>query len=187
MPASAKIRQSSLSKRPSRKSDAGYGVRMGGASKHQDVVILDTAGRVTATIDAKKQGDSIGAGYDTWLDAERLVKHGLPFRTIERLADTSGMTYERIKQLVRLTGATFVRRRRAGKLSPAESERVLRVSRLFEQVVALFRGDQAGARKWLDTPLPSLGGRPPIDLAQTEVGAREAEDLIGRIQHGVIS
>jgi putative toxin-antitoxin system antitoxin component (TIGR02293 family) len=145
------------------------------------------AGRITAIIDVKKPGDSIGAAYETWLEAERLVERGLPFRTIVRLAETSGLTYERIKKLLRLTGATFLRRRQEGKLSPTESERVLRFSRLFEKTVDLFRGDQLGARRWLDTPLPALGDRAPIDLARTEVGAREVEDLIGRIQHGVIS
>jgi putative toxin-antitoxin system antitoxin component (TIGR02293 family) len=160
---------------------------MAGAGKRPDLVAGGMGGQVTVVIDSKKRGDSIGAGYETWLDAERLIERGLPFGAIERLAGTTGMTYEQIKKLVGLTGATFLRRRQAGKLSPAESERVLRVSRLFEQAVDLFGGDQAGAQKWLDTPLPVLGDRPPIALARTEVGAREVEDLIGRIQHGVIS
>ena len=172
--------------RASNAARAGRRTRSGAASK-PDLVRRDPGHEVMTAIDPAKRGDSIGAEYETWLDAERLVERGLPFRAIERLADTSGMTYERIKKLARLTAATFVRRRQAGRLSPAESERVLRVSRLFEQAVDLFHGDQAGARRWLDTPLPALGNRPPLDLAQTEVGAREVEDLIGRIQYGVVS
>jgi len=33
----------------------------------------------------------------------------------------------------------------------------------------------------------ALGGVIPFELARTEVGAREVEMLIGRIEHGVIS
>jgi uncharacterized protein (DUF2384 family) len=39
----------------------------------------------------------------------------------------------------------------------------------------------------LHTELPALGWRTPIDFAQTEPGAREVENLIGRIEHGVFS
>lgn len=156
-------------------------------ARHPTPVSFAESALPTIAIDASRHGDSIGAAYETWLDAERLVERGLPFLAITRLAGASGLTLERIKHLVRLSDATFQRRREAGKLSPAESERVLRLSRVFEQAVSLFRGDQAGARRWLETSLPALANRPPIELSRTDVGAREVEDLIGRIQHGVIS
>jgi uncharacterized protein (DUF2384 family) len=33
----------------------------------------------------------------------------------------------------------------------------------------------------------ALGGRSPLDFAQTEPGAREVENVIGRLEHGVFS
>ena len=48
-------------------------------------------------------------------------------------------------------------------------------------------GDYQGAREWLETPIPALANQRPLDLARTEPGAREVEDLIGRIEHGVVS
>src|SRR5688572_6808196 len=98
-------------KRVTKKPSAVAGLRVSRANKRADVGVQDVAGEVTVVIDTRKRGDSIGAEYETWLEAERLVERGLPFRAIERLAGTSGMTYERIKKLVRLTGATFARRR----------------------------------------------------------------------------
>jgi putative toxin-antitoxin system antitoxin component (TIGR02293 family) len=132
-------------------------------------------------------GSSIGATYNSWLDAERIVERGLPFRAIQRLASVSGLTFEQIKRAARLSAATFARRRQSGVLLPEESERVLRLSRLFERAVDLFQNDRDGARQWLTMSIPALADRSPLDLARTEVGAREVEDLIGRIQHGVIS
>jgi putative toxin-antitoxin system antitoxin component (TIGR02293 family) len=136
---------------------------------------------------AVSHGHAIGISYSSWLDAEKLIKRGLPFVVIERLAETAGMTLERIKQVVQIPSATFLRRRQRGRLTPGESERVLRLARIVEQGMNLFHDDLNNARQWLDTPLPALNGRSPIDLAGTDVGAREVEDLIGRIQHGVLS
>ena len=46
-------------------------------------------------------------------------------------------------------------------------------------------GDAADARLWLGSPQVGLGGAVPLDYAETEVGAREVEDLLGRIDHNV--
>ena len=43
------------------------------------------------------------------------------------------------------------------------------------------------ARQWLASPQVGLGGEVPLEYAETEVGAREVEDLLGRIEYGVYS
>ena len=43
------------------------------------------------------------------------------------------------------------------------------------------------ARQWLTSPQLGLGGSVPLEYAETEVGAREVEDLLGRIEYGVYS
>lgn len=59
-------------------------------------------------------------------------------------------------------------------------------SRLFRRVLDLFGGDAEAAQKWLNKPQPALGGATAESLSRTERGVREVEDLIGRIEHGVI-
>jgi putative toxin-antitoxin system antitoxin component (TIGR02293 family) len=140
-----------------------------------------------AIIDCEQPGDSIGVRYGSLLQAAKLVKSGLPFAVIRRLQETTGLTLERIKGVARLSAGSFARRKRSGRLSPDASERVLRLGRIFERATSLYGGDQAGAMEWLETPIPSLGNQRPLDLAQTEPGGREVEDLIGRIEHGVLS
>ncbi len=81
----------------------------------------------------------------------------------------------------------MARRRDKGRLKPAESERLLRLSFLFEQAVDLFEEDVDAARNWLETPNVGLGGETPLRLAETELGAREVENLMGRLDHGVFS
>jgi putative toxin-antitoxin system antitoxin component (TIGR02293 family) len=111
----------------------------------------------------------------------------LPVGALHQLHRNSGLTLDRIKEVARISAGSFSRRKQAGQFSPEESERLLRISRLFERAAALYEGDVAGACQWLETPIPALGDRRPLDLAETEPGAREVEDLIGRIEHGIPS
>jgi len=134
-----------------------------------------------------RRGDSVGKPYDTELQAARIMQAGLPFKAVHHFHKKSGLTLERIKQVARLSEGSLARRKQSGKLSPDESERMLRLSRIFELASALFDGHQQEARQWLETPIPALGDQRPLDLVQTEPGAREVEDLIGRIEHGVLS
>jgi putative toxin-antitoxin system antitoxin component (TIGR02293 family) len=48
-------------------------------------------------------------------------------------------------------------------------------------------GGRDKASRWLDTPNKALGGRKPLDLLDTELGVREVEEILGRIDCGVYS
>jgi len=77
------------------------------------------------------------------------------------------------------------RRRKEVVVSPTESERLLRMASIHGKAVALFKGDTMAARAWLAASRPALGGHTPLEFAGTDAGAREVEDLIGRLEHGV--
>jgi putative toxin-antitoxin system antitoxin component (TIGR02293 family) len=64
---------------------------------------------------------------------------------------------------------------------------LLRLSLVFEKAVNLFEGDTDAARAWLGRPNKALGGETPLSAVETEIGAREVEDLIGRLEHGVFA
>ena len=40
---------------------------------------------------------------------------------------------------------------------------------------------------WLRRPNRALGRHVPLELLDNDLGARQVEDVLGRIQHGVIS
>ena len=86
-----------------------------------------------------------------------------------------------------ISKATFHRRKGGeAKLPPAVSDRVVRYARLLGQALQVF-GDLDSAKRWLGAPQFGLGGAVPLDYARSEVGAREVENLLGRIEHGVYS
>lgn len=116
---------------------------------------------------------------------ERIMA-GLPVQEFDALRDLLGLPVEEMARKVGISTATLSRRRaKADPLDPVHSDRLMRYARLFWQAVALFDGAQDAARKWLVSPARALGGQTPLDFAETEVGAREVEDLLGRLEHGV--
>jgi len=42
-------------------------------------------------------------------------------------------------------------------------------------------------RQWLKMPAKALGGKTPLEYADTEPGTQEVEDLLVRIEYGVFS
>ena len=113
------------------------------------------------------------------------VQTGLPFRALETLASKSGIPAAEIASAMDIPQRTLARRRVAGRFVREESERLLRLSRIFEAAVELFDGDVPGAVAWLRTKRPALGNHSPLVYSGTELGAREVEDLIGQLVHGV--
>jgi putative toxin-antitoxin system antitoxin component (TIGR02293 family) len=117
----------------------------------------------------------------------RTVEKGLSFRALERFQQNLSLSMAQIIQLVQIPLRTLARRRKEGRLQSDESDRLLRASRLFGQALELFEGDTTAARTWLSSPQPALGGNIPLEIAKTDIGAREVESLIGRLEHGVFS
>jgi putative toxin-antitoxin system antitoxin component (TIGR02293 family) len=75
-------------------------------------------------------------------------------------------------------------KRRNGKLRIIESERTERLARVIAAAETVW-DDQNDAREWLLKPHPELGDRAPIECALTELGARQVEALLDRLQYGL--
>lgn len=117
----------------------------------------------------------------------RRVDRGFSYRTIDHLQRNLGLSIEDVSKLVRIPTRTLTRRKERGRLEPDESDRVIRASRVLGKALELFEGDEEAARSWLATPQPALAGERPIQLARTDLGAREVERLVDRLEHGVFS
>lgn len=115
------------------------------------------------------------------------VEEGFPYQALERLRGNVGLSREALAELVQIKPRTLDRRREGGRLRPEESDRLLRAARVFGGAISLFEGDADAARAWLSSPQRALGGAVPLEMARTEVGAREVENLVGRLEHGVFS
>lgn len=117
-------------------------------------------------------------------DLERLVAGGLPVLALERAASyVAGSRSEAGKLRDRII-APATRKRRKTRLKPTESERVERLARVMAAAEEVW-DDRAAAREFLATSHAMLGGKRPIDVAQTELGARRVEQLLWELEHGL--
>lgn len=114
------------------------------------------------------------------------VRDGLPMGEFQSARAMLGLTEERLADLLGMSRATLHRRKKSGQLDRAESDRLVRFIRLFSRACEALGGD-AGARSWLGAPALAFQGECPLDYADTEVGAREVEALLTRLEHGVFS
>jgi putative toxin-antitoxin system antitoxin component (TIGR02293 family) len=116
----------------------------------------------------------------------KVVQAGLKFDELEALRAGLGLPLEKLAEKLGIARATLHRRKIGGRLAPDESDKVIRFARLLRSAEQIF-GGREGARQWLSFPQYGLGGAVPLDYARTEVGAREVETLLGRIEYGVYS
>lgn len=114
------------------------------------------------------------------------VRDGLPFAEFHAIQDMLGVTEERLGAWLGMSRATLHRRKKAGTLDRTESDRLVRYARLVSHATTALGGLE-GARSWLVAPAIAFHGECPLDFADTEIGAREVDALLGRLEHGVFS
>lgn len=114
------------------------------------------------------------------------IKDGLPISKFKKLRDNLDLPDKDLARYIRIPKSTLAVRKKRGKFSFEESERLFRIQRLFAKALAVFE-DADLAKKWLKEDAYGLGDVSPLEYAATEIGAREVENLLGRIDHGVFS
>lgn len=138
----------------------------------------------TARVGEVMGGNTVlGALPATADDLVELVRTGVPVGAIDHMLQSEVMRPADLETLV-LPRRTLANRRRLGRLSPEQSDRLLRVARLIAEAIETF-GSKEKAVAWLRRPTTLLGGRPPIERLDTDTGCREVETVLGRIGHGI--
>lgn len=116
----------------------------------------------------------------------RSVESGLPYAALAALTARFGLPRAEVAAAARIPLRTLARRKRERKLHPDESDRLVRLARVAAEAARVL-GDDRKAGGWLGDDNIALGGARPIDLVRTDFGARQVEDVLGRIEFGVYS
>ncbi|MGH7044335.1 MAG: antitoxin Xre/MbcA/ParS toxin-binding domain-containing protein [Acetobacteraceae bacterium] len=141
------------------------------------------------------------------------VRDGLPLDLVDEVLASGRLSAAELDRLA-VPRKTLAHRRTLGRLSPEQSDRLLRVLRVVIEAERTF-ADPAKAWRWLRRPTTALagealsgtavaGGAPaggampggtmadgalagsvPLDLLDTDIGVRLVETLLGRIAHGI--
>ena len=114
------------------------------------------------------------------------VKAGLPYAALEALRGKFGLARAEAAAALHVPQRTIARRKKEQRLQADESDRLLRLARVGAQAVATL-GSEEKAVQWLRRPNRALGKRVPLDLIDSDIGTRQVEEVLGRIEHGNIS
>ncbi len=117
----------------------------------------------------------------------KMLEEGLPYTTWESLMRYMHVSQEALLHLTQIPRRTLYYRKQAGRFKSLESERLMRVARVFSEVLHYYGGDLSGAWRWIFKPQRALEGKTALEMTRTETGAREVEELIYRRAHGVIA
>jgi putative toxin-antitoxin system antitoxin component (TIGR02293 family) len=114
------------------------------------------------------------------------LRAGLPYSALETIASGFEIGMADLVAVLRVPPRTLARRKREKRLHADESDRLFRLGRiaaLAEEVL----GSRAKAARWLHRPNRAIGQAMPLRQLDTELGARQVEDLLIRIAHGIHS
>jgi putative toxin-antitoxin system antitoxin component (TIGR02293 family) len=126
----------------------------------------------------------LGKPVISLLELNDAVERGLPKVSLRNVAQRifSDTAEQRALMHRIVPEATYKRRRE--RLSHAESERTERLARVVAMAEDIWQ-DREQTTRFLTTPHPEIGGKTPLDAALTELGARQAEEIMARILYGL--
>ncbi|RZZ86652.1 DUF2384 domain-containing protein [Pseudoxanthomonas winnipegensis] len=133
---------------------------------------------------ARKLGGPSVLGRDirSQADLALLVRHRLPLLALRGLTQ-AGISEQEIERFVIPQRTRRHRAEKAQPLTVEESDRAVRLLRIQTLAEDTFKDTQK-AHLWLRRPLGVLSHETPLDVAQTEAGARLVEAVLARIAWG---
>lgn len=149
------------------------------ASRSGKEIVLQAARRVNFM-------RKLGFESDNRLILIKQIRNGVTVTALDTLAESLSLPIQAVSNYVDISARTLSRRKQTGLLNAEETERVFRVGSLIVRAEEVLSNHEE-AMHWLKTPKKALGGQIPLELADTEVGADEVKDLLGRIEHGVFA
>ncbi len=138
-----------------------------------------------ARLTSQKLGGKKLLGIDVRSEADLLavVERRLPLGALAALAE-EGLSPEEADRLIIPRRTLSHRKARKQPLNQVELERAVRVASIIALAEDTF-ADRDKAHAWLRRPTTVFGGKRPIDLLATEIGAQLVEQLLYRIAHGI--
>jgi len=144
------------------------------------------ASELWAVVEALGGEAVLGRRLNRDVDLQAAIREGFPQKVIEEVMEAADLSIKELAACLDLSSRSLQRRRREGRLARYESDRIYRLAR----IVALAKsslGERDAATRWLKRPNRALGGKPPLAVIDTELGARAVENVLGRIAFGGVS
>ena len=120
------------------------------------------------------------------LDWVSIIRRGISSAAVDVLAKTVRVTQAELASALGIPVRTLVRRKKEGLLNSDESAKLIRLARVILRAEEVFDALDT-AVDWLKSPNASLSGATPLSLLDTDIGAENVLDTLGRIEHGIFA
>ncbi len=129
-----------------------------------------------------------GVAYTASSEADkvRMVRAGVLKDSIDRLSEITSIPVKNLVEILPVSERQFNRYGSNTRLKKDLSEHILIVADVLLKALDIF-DNPAQLREWFFTPQVALGSEKPIALLDTSFGAALVTDLLGRLEHGVVS
>lgn len=127
----------------------------------------------------------LGRALRTPEDLVARVREGLPFSALMVVSEQYGISREVLCAILHLSRRNLLRRKEQNRLSAEESDRLYRLARVLAHANRVFRDPEESA-DWVQAPNRALGKQQPLSLLDTDIGAQQVDDVLGRIEHGIV-
>jgi len=139
---------------------------------------------VIAAIYQKLGGHStLGTEVASAADLARVVSHRIPLKSLTHVQRSGVFSDAEIQHLIIPARTRRHRQTKKEPLTVEESDRLVRLTRIQALAEEVF-GESTRAHRWLRDALGELSGKAPLELAQTEAGARVVEQILAKIDWG---
>jgi putative toxin-antitoxin system antitoxin component (TIGR02293 family) len=127
----------------------------------------------------------MGRSLRTQADLQAAIREGFPQKVVSGVMHGAGLTLKELSGSLDLSPRSL-QRRRGGRLARYESDRLYRLARILA-LAKHYLGNGEMATRWLKHSNRALSGARPLDLIDTEPGARSVENVLGRTAYGGVS
>ncbi len=114
------------------------------------------------------------------------IRKGIRFDAVTHLTKLYQIPDVATQRIIAVSDRAWAKRKANNRLDPVESDRLYRLARLIARMEEVF-GSREKAEIWLKEPNRALSMQTPLDLLDTDEGAKQVEDVLIRIEHGVFS
>jgi len=121
------------------------------------------------------------------LAMSNLIIQGLPVKAAMVLKQRLNIPVESYFAAIGISKKQFERYTEDDHLPIKIGDQVFRLAKIYKLAMEVFEDNSTSAITWLREPQPGLSNEPPLSLLRTEVGAREVEELLYRIEYGMLA
>jgi putative toxin-antitoxin system antitoxin component (TIGR02293 family) len=128
----------------------------------------------------------LGRTVHNMRELDAIVREGVPKRALDTFIASLTATSRGADLTVSLRNKIVPRAtyQRVDRFNLQVGETTERLARLYALALSVFE-NRAAAARFLMNPHPELDDRTPFDVALTEIGGREVEEVIERGLHGL--